>query len=920
MSRTRFRREWTAVAMVVGAIASAVWAPVPAMAATPADRAGTAGTDVPMHTDSAVTVPGRGPFADLKVTVAQTKNLVHQSVSVTWSGGVPSNAPDAWSGKFRTHFLQIFQCWGDDDGTNPANPGPPPEQCEFGADPLTDATKRLPVNEGSNNYTRIIGDTTIDGASLDKSQGFFVPDPSDRTGAAGRLWKPFRSVDGQVVNAQTGYVSDNRGGHAEWQNPRFDFITSNEIRFARTYPTGTGSELFEAVTGEESQGLGCGQKVQVRAGTTAIPRCWLVVVPRGGAEENLPLLTDTAGRSPLTPSIWANRVAVPLEFNPLDSPCRIGADERRIVGSELAKAAVANWQPALCSAPGAPPYVYGAQGDGSSRRQLLSRGTGAAGMAVVSRPIDPKAIDSSKAVTYAPFTLSGVAIGLNIERRAKQLPSAADTKAIDEAQQPYAGSRVGRLNLTPRLVAKLLTESYGGQFYALTPEKAPPDHSWLKNNPGSPVDDPDFVQYNPEFQDLALSVVVTGGSLVVEAPTSDAATLVWQWVLADPEARAWLAGSPDAGGMVVNPRYNTDAAHNPSGSAFAQPEVPETYPVNDPYCFQAPKPEDLPRPPNPLCMLDVHPYAASMEAAAQKTRAANIGDKTSHDPYASDQNSPENYFGSTSGPQLQGNRSVLSITDTASAARFGLQTASLSRAGDDGANRNFVAADQAGLLAGVQAMVPSPAPGVLQPNPATKTAGAYPLTMLTYAAAVPAGLDAKARTEYAAVVDYAAGPGQKPGLAFGDLAPGYAPMPANLRAQATAAAKAIREGTPPGATPPPGEAAQPASPPQSGPVGDGTTFDGGGTSSPGEALAAPPAGIAAGPTPPADPGGPVALARALVRTAAVAVGFMRYTLPFVAGVGLLAALAAWLLTARRRRPGGARPADGSGVEVPTGGP
>jgi len=899
----------------------AVAVPLSALASTPVERAGSAGTEVPLRTDSAVTVSGRGKFADLKITVGQTKSLVHQALSVTWKGGVPSNFGEIYNGKFHTNFLQIFQCWGDDDGTQSANPGPPPEQCEFGAAPLGDVTAKLPVDTSSDNSSRVIGSTAVDGPSLDRSQGFFEADPGDPR--SGRLWKPFRAVDGTVVNAQTASVRDTLGTRVEWQNPFFDFVTTNEIRYGRTYAGGTGSELFEAETGEEARGLGCGQKVQSRpGGNPAIPRCWLVVVPRGGVEENLPLPTSTVVKSPLAPSVWANRVAVPLEFNPRDSPCAIGADERRIVGSELSTAAVTNWQPALCATSGAPPYAYAAESDGLARRQLLSGGPGAAGMAVISRPVDPTTVDPANPITYAPFTLSGVAIGFNIERRAKVEGVSPD---VGSAQTPFAGSRVGHLNLTPRLVAKLLTESYAGQFYG--PKPGGPEYAWLKNNPASPVGDPDFVQYNPEFQDLALSTVSTGGSLVVEAATSDAAALVWQWILADPEARAWLAGAPDAGGMAVNPRYSTDAARNPSGAAFAKPDLPDTFPSNDPFCYEDHDPANLrgdpPRPPRPLCMLDVHPYAGSMEAAAQETRVANTGAKTTHGDAASQQ-TPSTFYGSD-GPQGQGSRSILSVTDTASAARFGLQAASLSRAGDDGATRRFVAPDPTGLLGGAEAMVASPVKGVAQPDPATTTAGAYPLTMLTYAAVPPAKLDAKARADYAAVVDFAADRGQKPGFSFGDLPLGYAPLPPQLRAQSVAAAKAIRAGVAPAPEPPTEPSPEPAAgarqpSTKSGSSGGGTGAGGdSGTSPSGADPGLPPADSpAAGPAPTAEPGAPVALTRAITRTAAAAVGFIRFTLPIAAGVGLLAALGAWLLTERRRRLGGtvAPPGGGGETKVP----
>jgi len=318
-------------------------------------------------------------------------------------------------------------------------------------------------------------------------------------------------------------------------------------------------------------------------------------------------------------------------------------------------------------------------------------------------------------------------------------------------------------------------------------------------------------------------------------------------------------------------------------------------------------------------MLDVHPYAGSMEAAAQETRVANTGAKTTHGDAASQQ-TPSTFYGSD-GPQGQGSRSILSVTDTASAARYGLQAASLSRAGDDSATRSFVAPDPTGLLAGAQAMVPSPVTGVVQPDPATRANGAYPLTMLTYAAVAPAKLDAKARTDYAAVVDFAADRGQRPGFSFGDLPLGYAPLPSPLRAQATEAAKAIRAGVAPtpAATPAPDGGQPQPSNNQPGSLGDdgaGSSGDSG-TSPSGMAPGSAPAdGTNASPGPTPDPGVPAALTRAITRTAAAAVGFIRFTLPIAAGVGVVAALGAWLLTERRRRLGGTSATPGTGGGVP----
>ena len=207
-----------------------------------------------------------------------------------------------------------------------------------------------------------------------------------------------------------------------------------------------------------------------------VPQCWIVVVPRGTpAEENVGTpFADRADQfgvytSPLSTEAWQNRIAIPIEFNPVDSPCSLANDQRRISGTELALAAVANWQPALRASGSLPPFSYASVGDSSARQQLLSGSAGSAGMAVVSRPIPDSAITADDPVVYAPLTASGVVIGMNVER----IPR---TDA-PQAAQDLAGVRVAELNLTPRLVAKLLTQSYAQQVSIVQP----PAYEWVTN-------------------------------------------------------------------------------------------------------------------------------------------------------------------------------------------------------------------------------------------------------------------------------------------------------------------------------------------------------------------------------------------------------------------------------------------------------
>jgi hypothetical protein len=849
---------------------------------------GSAGTDTSLpRTESAVTVSGRGPFQDLRVTVNQTKNLVNQAISITWTGATPT---ERGASRFAAHYLQIMQCWGDDDGTNAANPGPPPEQCVQGAtDAVYGGRNGGLFPAGGFALERIISRSDFEG--FDPAAGYV----DVRTKLQ---WKPFRAVDGEEIGPHYDPKFNPAiiGGNY-WLNSYFDATTSNEISGGRTGPNGAGAELFQVTTGRESSGLGCGLAVQpVAGGAPKVPKCWLVVVPRGdpASENEGTPFDDKQGvmTSPLSPGAWKHRIAIPLEFTPVESACDLSDDQRQIAGNELPVSAVASWQQKLCTVPGLQPFAYATVADASARRQLQGGGLGAPGMVVVSRPLDPATADPARPVVYAPLSLSATVIGFNIERNPKP--------ETDPAEESLRSVRVAELNLTPRLVAKLLTQSYRQQ----TAIKAPPPYEWVKANPQHLGVDPDFLQFNPEFALLQNGGKNFGG-LVLPTGNSDAARQAWEWVLADPEAKAWLAGTPDPWGMRVNPAYATDPALNTTGGAFGDP-VPDMFPKADPHCYQGPPqgPGGTVVPP-PLCGTDWLPYTPSLRDAARLTRAADDRAKTSEDPFAI---SSDKVYKSD-GPQVIGSRTILSITDSASASQYGIQMARLSRAGDDRADRTFIAPDEAGLTAGVSAMAPGAVSTVLEPNPQATTPGAYPLTVLTYAAVSPLALDTAARQDFATFVDYATGPGQVVGRELGQLPLGYAPLPAALRAQAASAAKQIRELTAPAAaddpTGPPAAAAPPAADPGGGfPVGAGTSSGPNGGSSVDSTPLAPPEAVPAELEPAAKDPEPLGLT-----TPILALARNRLVLPILAVVALLSALGALEITKwPRRMPPGTVPA------------
>ena len=561
-----------------------------ALAVSGTSEAGSAGTVTGLpSTSSAVSVsePNNGAesaFPNLKVTVNQTQNLQNQDISLSWTGGTQtvSGSP----GDFNGDYLQIFECWGDPETDYPdfaSDPGPPPSQCEMGGESSTPTSSypiqtpgfeysRVLSQESWGDYSQLVSDQIKGYANVynDKTDGFAV--------------EPFNAVDGTVVDNQADYDFDENPASPQqfWLNQYFSFDTTNEVDFARTYSDGTGNQLFQVDTGLEAPGLGCGQNIEpVAGGGTKTPQCWLVVVPRSTAAAENPTGIEPSAvvTSPLTPQAWVNRIAIPLKFNPVGSSCSINGSTEGIEGSELASEAVASWQPALCGQSSSTSFSYLKNSDDQARQNLTDPTYGSVGMSVFTDPIDASQTSSTNPVVYAPLTLSGVVVGFNIERVPAVVNGEPETDEV-----PLDGRELQTINLTPRLVAKLLTESYKGQFEAISAVK-PSGYDWLANNPETLFSDPDFIQYNPEFNDLTTEQQIDTGTLLVEEADSDAAATLWKWVLSDPSAQRWLSGQPDPWGMEVNPNYTTNPSYqyDTSHQVFGTP-TPETFPKSDTYC------------------------------------------------------------------------------------------------------------------------------------------------------------------------------------------------------------------------------------------------------------------------------------------------------------------------------------------------
>ncbi|MGW9028469.1 hypothetical protein ACWGQ5_30865 [Streptomyces sp. NPDC055722] len=823
------------VRLIAGGVVGALAGFAVAQAAPSATAADTKG--------SAVTVSGRGEFKDMKFTVDQTTHLTSQAISVFWTGGTPTTFAGT---RFNTDFVQIMQCWGDDDGTVPSNPGPPRTQCQFGGSPVTgrdswpgndrDDTRKVTYNADPTNY----GDDDRYGAGNPFGQGEV----------------PFKSVDGTVITSNT------------QNNQFFNRNTSNEVDFARTGADGTGREYFEVQTASEAPHLGCGVTV-TRNGATRPRPCWLVIVPQGHLDlDGKPYADQTqvnAG-SPVSSTNWKNRIAIPLQFNAVGSGCALGADERPTIGSELAADAMTSWQAALC--PTGRVYGYTELGEPDARQQISS--DGAAGLAFTTRALgsDEGTTAPSGTTTYAPVALSGAAIGFTIERRPKA--------GAPDSVRKLAGTKVDSIDLTPRLVAKLLTESYrNSPWGAVLSDKVASGYGWAKNNPAGLASDPEFIALNPEFADLSVAETpATDTDLLTAAGHSDSARALWQWILSDKEARQFLAGVPDDWGMRVNPYYSTNADLVPKGPAF-DPAHTDSYPKNDPWCTVPPgtdAPKDALQ-----CMTDFHPPVTDMHDGALRTRRTDTLWKSTWDALAN----PPTY--KSPGPQIVGSRFMITIADAASASRYGLQTARLRNAAG-----KFVAPTTASLTAAAASASGS---GAVEISPARATAkGAYPLAQLVYAAVRPGEVKAAARQDYATLLRYVAGAGQVSGADPGRLPAGYAPLSQQLRTRTERAADALAHYTGPSHD---GGSAGGTS---GGAGGSGGASDGGVTSGgTGDGATGSDGAAGASATPsdaPSYGGGKAVQTTALGTTPADPANALRYAVPVGAALGAAAAVGA----------------------------
>jgi hypothetical protein len=830
----------------------------------------------PGLTESAMTLSGQGRFADLDVTVGKTKALGNEAVRVSWQW------KDAHPGQHATvsetgwgyNYFSVFQCWGDDPT------GPTREQCEFGGqfnDTDAGVNHHLsPFNTDPDKawaLSRAVSPVDVFGHTVAESK-----DPREYTDAHGypaQEPQPGVFTPG-IVPMHASPSDDFPNGETETSIDTasfFDIYGTNEVPLARTNGDGSGQVYFETQTVYESQFLGCGARLHENPdGTAEARKCWLVVVPRDSIEVDG---ADVSARqaesekvlysSPLSLSNWANRITFPLDFEPVRVPCKLGGVERPVIGHESLSVAISSWQGPLCTA--GQGYFYATTTDDIARSTAASQ---LPKLSVVTDPLPPDAVPPSQGgLEYAPLAASGVSISFFIERFYAPI--------VDEKYRVYNGTRVEQLNLTPRLVAKLLTQSYR---YSTVTINGGPAH--LAKAPLSLIDDPDFLAVNkftnaagdPDLsRDLAhLSNQRDSlAKIFVTADDSDAIRLTWEWIVADPAARAFLAGKPDPYGMKINPFYKGIDKYIHGGVPLA--DIPRL----DDVCINATVGNSGGQV-RPVCPLDAAPYVGSLDSGAALTgRGQPAGTQSFTKDFSSGFIKPDK-----ASPQLVGQRALIALTDTPSSNRRGLVAASLRNA-----SGHFVAPTSATMSAALSQAAKTKTAGVLRVASEKVRGGGYPLTRISYGVTNAALLNQEARNDYADFTKFAATNGQIPGTRPGQLPVGYAPLTKAMTTQALKASKQIRTATAPKSTPTP-------TPSSSFSSSAGSTADANGpVATPGPAAS--PSAVSATPT--ATPTS-IGIRPVSALTPSLALGLLRWILPGLAALGIAALISSRLIMRR----------------------
>jgi len=762
-------------------------------------------------------------FKNLQVTVSQTLDIEHQGITVSWTGGLPTEQV----GTIQAGFLQMMECWGD------ATTGPTPEQCEYGSPgllPSTASNGGIALRSGPLCPTGAVPSVTSPPRAADGSGPADGCDTQERSDPSHLAPCPTSNPSCTQTDFTIPFAAVSDPTHPLY-NPGttyYSAFNTDEIQEAVTASDGTGQQQFETLTGTQAPGLGCGQ-----AESNGQPRgCWLVIVPRGQYEPNGYQIVSGNTNSflatpPLSASNWAQRIQVHLGFAPVGSFCPPGTLERQTFGTQLAARAMQSWQLSLNQAANcAKVYGYSAVPEATNTLNLTAGGD--SGLAFTTIPIGSEATRSGGSppsnlptVLYAPVAIAALDFGFSINYRG-------------------SGYVTTPVKLTPLLLAKAVTQSYLQDLPDFFPDYGKTGPAWAQSNPLNISEDPQFHTLNP-----AVPQDTTGPIAPLLTEDHSAANQqVWQWIQADSTASGWLAGTKDTtdGNLAVDPDYQA--------LKLGTPPALDSYPRAYSACLDLGKSSDTPPKEMTRCTLDLIPYAENFDSAASAVLTANNPDESG--PWNTTTTAPDGSLGwwQKAGVEALGQIFMWAASDTPDLAAYGLIPAELC----DNSGGTCVGPSTASVTAAVGAAT-ADSSGLLHVDPAHPGTGGYPLTQIIYAA-VATNQSAAALSDYADLIAYAAGTGQTIGAAPGDLPPGYLPLPANLQAQAQSVVTKLRGLASPSPSPSPSSSTSSSSgssssqsPAGTATTASGTTTTASGTTTGGTGTAAGAGSVVAGATP-----------------------------------------------------------------------
>ncbi len=530
--------------------------------------------------------------------------------------------------------------------------------------------------------------------------------------------------------------------------------------YAITSPNGTGAVDIQILVAAQNQFLGCGPH----------HRCSLVIVPAQGgnfgncgdhSSDQFNALGEYDFGGTYASCSWKYRIVVPLSFVQAPRFCPIRNASFTALGSPMLGLAMDQWIGALCA--GSNPLTITYNPAITEPEAIQDLGVGLGDIALTSRPGSTQ-IGKIK-YTFAPVAISAAAIAYWVDN-------------------PNTFQPVTNLRLNPRLLAKLLTQSYnfdgdacgnGGSTSSIGCDSA------VDGNPRTLFADPEFHRLNPR---AGAPISATFQVPTVMSGHSDMTWEVTRWIANNKDGNAFMHGQFDPWGTHVNTDYLT--VKYPVDSFTGQDNFP----------------------------VIAHKYSPAFPLnMVVQLQAQNTDNGTDYNIDPTTGNYPKDPI------EFPGARSLFAIIDEGDAATLQFPVAKILNS-----SGHYVGPTPRSMAAAAATMVPIGDNGIVkQVDFAKQKPNAYPLTMVIYAMVPISGAIAD-------FLDYVAGPGQHRGLNVGQLPPGYVPLPATLRDQTLHAANLVR--TQAGDPPPPKTHPSSSSTPSAGPGSGGTPGASSGPSTP----------------------------------------------------------------------------------------